>query len=43
MKLPNIKLVPETRLPGPDELVLIREVLDPRGLRHKEVPVETAS
>lgn len=27
-----------TREPGPGELMLIREVLDPRGLRHKEVP-----
>ncbi len=27
-----------TREPGPDELMMIREVLDPRGLRHKEVP-----
>jgi acyl CoA:acetate/3-ketoacid CoA transferase beta subunit len=35
--------VPETRTPGADELVLIREVLDPKGLRHKEVPQETAS
>lgn len=30
--------VPETRLPDPGELVLIREVLDPRRLREKEVP-----
>ena len=28
----------ETRLPTTEELVLIREVLDPRGLRHEEVP-----
>lgn len=35
--------VPETRTPGPDELVLIREVLDPKGLRNTEVPVESAS
>ena len=27
-----------TREPGPGELMLIREVLDPKGLRHKEVP-----
>ncbi|WP_310526340.1 CoA-transferase [Nocardioides sp.] len=27
-----------TREPGPEELRLIREVLDPRGLRHHEVP-----
>ncbi|WP_193611469.1 CoA-transferase subunit beta [Nocardioides lijunqiniae] len=31
--------VPETRLPTTEELVLIREVLDPRALRHREVPV----
>jgi len=30
--------VAETRSPGLDELVIIREVLDPKGLRHKEVP-----
>ena len=30
--------VPETRLPTTEELVLIREVLDPRALRHREVP-----
>jgi acyl CoA:acetate/3-ketoacid CoA transferase beta subunit len=28
----------ETRLPTDEELRLIREVLDPKGLRHKEVP-----
>ena len=28
----------ETRLPTTEELVLIREVLDPKELRHKEVP-----
>jgi acyl CoA:acetate/3-ketoacid CoA transferase beta subunit len=28
---------PETRRPTPEELVLIREVLDPGGLRHREV------
>ena len=28
----------ETRAPGLDELVIIREVLDPKGLRFKEVP-----
>jgi acyl CoA:acetate/3-ketoacid CoA transferase beta subunit len=32
--------VPETRLPTPEELVLIKEVLDPKGLRFKEVPDE---
>lgn len=30
--------VPESRLPTPDELRLIREVIDPAGLREKEVP-----
>jgi acyl CoA:acetate/3-ketoacid CoA transferase beta subunit len=30
--------VPETRLPTSEELVLITEVLDPQGLRFKEVP-----
>lgn len=30
--------VPETRLPEPEELRLIREVIDPRGLRDQEVP-----
>ena len=30
--------VPETRLPTAEELVLINEVLDPTGLRFKEVP-----
>ena len=30
--------VPETRTPGMQELVLIREVLDPKGLRDREVP-----
>jgi hypothetical protein len=30
--------VPETRTPSLEELVLIREVLDPRGLRDREVP-----
>ena len=30
--------VPETRLPTTEELVLINEVLDPQGLRFKEVP-----
>jgi hypothetical protein len=30
--------VAETRLPTDDELHLIRDVLDPRGLRDKEVP-----
>jgi acyl CoA:acetate/3-ketoacid CoA transferase beta subunit len=30
--------VPDSRLPTPDELRLIREVIDPAGLREKEVP-----
>ncbi|GAA2582384.1 CoA-transferase [Actinomadura fulvescens] len=30
--------VPETRLPTPDELRIMREVLDPKGLREREVP-----
>jgi acyl CoA:acetate/3-ketoacid CoA transferase beta subunit len=30
--------VPESRLPTDEELVLIREVIDPRGLRYTEVP-----
>ena len=30
--------VPETRLPTSEELILIREVLDPKKLREKEVP-----
>ncbi|MGZ8738863.1 MAG: CoA-transferase, partial [Nocardioides sp.] len=30
--------VPETREPTAEELVLIREVLDPKALRHREVP-----
>jgi acyl CoA:acetate/3-ketoacid CoA transferase beta subunit len=30
--------VPETRLPSTEELQLIRAVIDPRGLREKEVP-----
>jgi acyl CoA:acetate/3-ketoacid CoA transferase beta subunit len=30
--------VPETRLPTTEELVLVHEVLDPKGLRFKEVP-----
>ena len=30
--------VPESRLPTAEELILIREVLDPRRLREKEVP-----
>ena len=30
--------IPETRLPTGEELILINEVLDPKGLRFKEVP-----
>ena len=30
--------IPETRTPTLEELVLVREVLDPRGLREREVP-----
>jgi hypothetical protein len=30
--------VPETRLPSDDELRLIRDVIDPNGLREQEVP-----
>jgi acyl CoA:acetate/3-ketoacid CoA transferase beta subunit len=30
--------VPSTRMPAPEELRLIRDVIDPRGLRHGEVP-----
>jgi len=30
--------VPETRTPTPDELALIREVIDPHNLRDQEVP-----
>jgi acyl CoA:acetate/3-ketoacid CoA transferase beta subunit len=30
--------VPETRAPTMEELILIREVLDPKALRHREVP-----
>jgi acyl CoA:acetate/3-ketoacid CoA transferase beta subunit len=30
--------VPETRTPSTEELILIREVLDPRALRDREVP-----
>ena len=30
--------VPESRLPTPEELRLVREVIDPAGLREKEVP-----
>ena len=32
--------VPETREPSPGELMLIREMLDPKKLREREVPIE---
>lgn len=32
--------VTTTREPSPGELMLIREMLDPKGLRHKEVPAD---
>jgi len=35
--------VPETRTPTTQELLVIREVLDPKGLRFKEVPVPKES
>ena len=34
----HVEEVAESRAPGLDELVLVREVLDPSGLRFKEVP-----
>jgi hypothetical protein len=34
--------VPQTRGPSPDELRLLDEVLDPRGLRGREVPERAA-
>ncbi|MBB6344719.1 acyl CoA:acetate/3-ketoacid CoA transferase beta subunit [Nonomuraea muscovyensis] len=34
--------VPQTRRPSPDELRLLDEVLDPRGLRGREVPERAA-
>ena len=30
--------VPESRVPTDEELKLIRDVIDPKGLREKEVP-----
>ena len=35
--------VPRTREPSDTELVIIRELLDPKGLRHREVPEEARS
>jgi acyl CoA:acetate/3-ketoacid CoA transferase beta subunit len=39
--LGDVTDVPTTREPTAEELVLVREVLDPRGLRHREVPEPT--
>ena len=36
--LGDVSDVPTTRVPTAEELVIIREVLDPRSLRHREVP-----
>jgi acyl CoA:acetate/3-ketoacid CoA transferase beta subunit len=36
--LGDVTDVPTTREPTAEELVIIREVLDPKGLRHREVP-----
>ena len=38
LALPDGGEVPNTREPSAEELTLIREVLDPKGLRFKEVP-----
>jgi acyl CoA:acetate/3-ketoacid CoA transferase beta subunit len=38
LALPDSGEVPTTREPSTEELTLIREVLDPKGLRFKEVP-----
>ena len=38
--LGDLGAVPLTREPTTEELVIIREVLDPRSLRHREVPQE---
>ncbi len=35
--------LPRTRMPGAEELRLIREVLDPHGLREREVPARGAA
>jgi acyl CoA:acetate/3-ketoacid CoA transferase beta subunit len=37
LALPDDDSVPESRLPTPEELQLLDEVLDPAGLRHQEV------
>ena len=36
----DISSVTQTRIPGEDELNLIRNAIDPRGLREKEVPAK---
>lgn len=36
-ELAAVEEVPYTREPTPDELRLIREVIDPKGLREREV------
>ena len=36
--LGDLSAVPQTRTPSEEELRLIREVLDPRGVRDTEVP-----
>lgn len=41
--LGDLSSVPETRRPTTEELVLIGEVLDPKGFRFKEVPQETTA
>jgi hypothetical protein len=40
LALPEGGTVPTTREPSASELVLIREVLDPKKLREREVPEE---
>ena len=37
LAIPDDGGVPESRLPTPEELQLLDEVLDPAGLRHQEV------
>jgi hypothetical protein len=36
LSIPDV--VPDSRLPTPDELELIREVIDPESTREREVP-----
>ena len=38
LALPDGGEVPTTREPSAEELTIIRDVLDPKGLRFKEVP-----